>query len=87
MRGIGHARNLAVAASGEAVIEVGGSWGRLAEVAFALRLERPVVSLGHEHAPAGVPAAGTPAEAVERALALLGESRPQPPSSRRRRAR
>src|SRR5215467_14480318 len=36
--GIGHARNLAVAASGDAVIAVGGSWGTTAEVAFALRL-------------------------------------------------
>ena len=39
--GIGHARNLAVAASGDAVIAVGGSYGTLAEMAFALRLGRP----------------------------------------------
>src|SRR5579884_3948178 len=32
--GIGHARNLAVVASGEVVIAVGGSWGTLAEIAF-----------------------------------------------------
>ena len=44
--GIGHARNLAVAASGHAVIAVGGSCGTLAEIAFALRLGRPVVVLG-----------------------------------------
>ena len=43
--GIGHARNLAVAASGDAVIAVGGSWGTLAEIAFAMRLGRPVVVL------------------------------------------
>src|SRR6266516_3815266 len=30
--GIGHARNLAVAASGDAVIAVGGSWGTLTEI-------------------------------------------------------
>ena len=36
--GIGHARNVAVAASGDAVIAIGGSWGTLAEVAFAMRL-------------------------------------------------
>src|SRR3954466_9210353 len=29
--GLGHARNLAVAASGDAVIAIGGSWGTLAE--------------------------------------------------------
>jgi uncharacterized protein (TIGR00725 family) len=33
--GIGHARNLAVAASGEVVIAVGGAWGTLAEIGFA----------------------------------------------------
>ena len=35
--GIGHARNLAVAASGDAVIAIGGSYGTLAEMAFALQ--------------------------------------------------
>jgi uncharacterized protein (TIGR00725 family) len=43
--GIGHARNLAVVASGEAVIAIGGEWGTLAEIGFARRLERPVVTL------------------------------------------
>jgi uncharacterized protein (TIGR00725 family) len=33
--GIGHARNLAVVASGDAVIAVGGAWGTLSEIAFA----------------------------------------------------
>src|SRR5450756_2723090 len=32
--GTGHARNLAVAASGEAVIAVGGSWGTLSAVSY-----------------------------------------------------
>ena len=70
--GIGHARNLAVAATGEGVIAVGGSWGTLAEIAFACRLGRAVVALeGAPDAP-GVPRAGTPAEAVERLLRDLG---------------
>ena len=68
--GIGHARNLAVAASGDAVIAVGGSWGTLAEIAFAVRLGRPVVVLDGPAAE-GVPRASTPAEAVEAALAGL----------------
>ena len=38
--GIGHARNLTVAASGDAVIAVGGSYGTIAEMALALRLVR-----------------------------------------------
>lgn len=69
--GIGHARNLAVAASGEAVIAVGGSWGTLAEIGFAMRLGRSVVVLEGGPAVEGVPRAATPAEAVERALAGL----------------
>ena len=66
--GIGHARNLAVAASGDAVIAVGGSWGTLSEIAFAMRLGRRVVVLDPGLAVDGVPRAATPAEAVELAL-------------------
>ena len=74
--GTGHARNLAVAASGDAMIAIAGEWGTLSEIAFARRLDRPVVTLGSwelegagemRRAP-GVESAGTPAEAVEAAL-------------------
>jgi uncharacterized protein (TIGR00725 family) len=70
--GIGHARNLAVAASGDAVIAVGGSWGTLAEIGFASRLGRPIVVLEPGWEIEGVERAATPAEAVQRVLALLG---------------
>jgi uncharacterized protein (TIGR00725 family) len=70
--GIGHARNLAVAASGEAVIAVGGSWGTLAEIGFAMRLGRAVVVLEGGPAVDGVPRAATPAEAVGLVLSTLG---------------
>jgi uncharacterized protein (TIGR00725 family) len=43
--GTGHARNLAVVASGAAVIAVGGEWGTLSEIAYARKLERPVVAI------------------------------------------
>jgi uncharacterized protein (TIGR00725 family) len=66
--GIGHARNLAVAASGHAVIAVGGSWGTLAEIGFARRLGRPVVVLEPGLDVEGIPRAATPAEAVEQVL-------------------
>jgi uncharacterized protein (TIGR00725 family) len=69
--GIGHARNLAVAASGHAVIAIGGSWGTLAEIAFARRLGRPVVILEPGLEVEGVERAATPAEAVELALAAV----------------
>jgi hypothetical protein len=67
--GIGHARNLAVVASGDAVIAVGGSWGTLAEIAFASRLGRRVVILEPGQAVEGIPRALSPEEAVELALA------------------
>ena len=43
--GIGQARNLAVVASGEAAIAIGGEWGTLAEIAHARNLGRPVIAL------------------------------------------
>ena len=71
--GIGHARNLAVVASGSAVIAVGGSWGTLAEIGFAKRLGRPVVVLEPGWEIEGVERAATPVGAVERALALAAD--------------
>lgn len=68
--GIGHGRNLAVAASGHAVIAVGGKWGTLAEIAFAMVLGRPVVVLDGPVLE-GVPRASSPSEAVELALSAL----------------
>ncbi len=79
--GIGQARNLAVVASADAVIALGGEWGTLSEIAFARRLERPVVTLDSwslsgrgamAEAPGVVPASD-PADAVARALAAAGE--------------
>jgi uncharacterized protein (TIGR00725 family) len=77
--GTGHARNLAVVASADAVIAIAGEWGTLSEIAFARRLGRPVVTLGSwrvagagamEHAP-GVEAADDPGAAVQVALQRL----------------
>ena len=72
--GVGHARNLAVVASGDAVVAVGGRWGTLAEIGFARVLGRPVIVLepGWDVHGEGIVRAATPAEAVELALALSG---------------
>jgi uncharacterized protein (TIGR00725 family) len=69
--GVGHARNLAVVASGDAVIAVGGRWGTLAEIGFAHVLGRPVVILEPGWPLEGVLRAGSPEEAVELALSRL----------------
>lgn len=67
--GIGHARNLAVVGSGDAVIAVGGRYGTLAEIGFALTLGRRVVILEPGWGVEGVLRASTPQEAVDLALA------------------
>jgi uncharacterized protein (TIGR00725 family) len=73
--GVGHARNLAVVASGDAVIAVGGQWGTLAEIGFAHVLGRPVVILEPGWALDGVPRASSPEEAVDLALSSLAISK------------
>jgi uncharacterized protein (TIGR00725 family) len=76
--GIGEARNLAVVASGQAVIAVGGEWGTLAEIAFARKLRRPVVAIrswtlqNRSRTELGIVDAKTPEEAVSTALSAAG---------------
>ena len=72
--GIGHARDRAGAATGDAVIAVGGSYGTTAEMALALRLGRSVVALAGAPAVEGARIASTPAEAVDLALRDLGQA-------------
>jgi uncharacterized protein (TIGR00725 family) len=72
--GIGHGRNLAVVASGDAVIAVGGRYGTLAEIGFALTLGRPVVVLEPGWEVEGTRRAKSPAEAVEFALAAARDT-------------
>jgi uncharacterized protein (TIGR00725 family) len=72
--GTGHARNLAVVASGEAVIAVGGEWGTLSEIAYARKLGRPVVAIqswilrSRAGTDLGIVEAETPEDAVKAAL-------------------
>ena len=69
--GIGHGRNLAVVASGDAGFAVGGSGGPVAAIAVARVLGRPVVILDPGWELEGIERAATPAEAVERVLGLV----------------
>lgn len=80
--GLGEARNLIVVRGGEAVVAVGGSYGTLSEIAFALKSGRPVVGLeswtatASSGAEAEILPANSPEEAVELALTEL-EAREQ----------
>jgi uncharacterized protein (TIGR00725 family) len=77
--GIGYARNMAVVKSAQAVIAIGGSYGTLTEIGFALQSGLPVIGLeswsisrkGKEKSP--ILAVNTPAEAVNLALEMIGE--------------
>jgi uncharacterized protein (TIGR00725 family) len=73
--GIGEARNLAVVASGDAVIAVGGEWGTLSEIAHARKIGRPVVAIrswtlsNRAGTDPGIVEVDTPEDAVREALA------------------
>ena len=43
--GLGEARNVLVARTGDAVIAIGGGWGTLSEVAMARKVGVPVILL------------------------------------------
>lgn len=74
--GLGQARNALVVCAADAVIAVSGGYGTLSEIGLALKMGRPVVGLGtwelhHGAEPvATIVQASTPAEAVEKAVAL-----------------
>lgn len=74
--GIGYARNVIVAKSGQAVIAVGGHYGTLSEIAYALEDGIPVIGLGTwslsqgDNEDSSIVVASSVAEAVEKALAL-----------------
>ena len=79
--GLGHARNVVVVQSSDAVIAIGGSHGTLSEIAVALKAGIPVFGLKTWDI-RGVVACSTPEEAVLKAVRAARQSL----SSRTRRA-
>jgi uncharacterized protein (TIGR00725 family) len=81
--GLGEARNTIVASTARAVVAIGGKYGTLSEIAFALKRGLPVVGvktwgLGLPGSPEGYRSApiiyiDDPVKAARRALALAGE--------------
>ncbi|MFL5799308.1 MAG: TIGR00725 family protein [Actinomycetota bacterium] len=78
--GLGEMRNALIARAADAVIAVGGEYGTLSEVAFALKIGKPVVGLAtwdlvrRGQPVPGIEPAETPAAAVDAALRLALES-------------
>ena len=76
--GMGEARNALVVLCADALVAVGGEFGTLSEIAFALKMGTPVVGLEswrlEREGMVGDPIqrAGTPSEAVARALGAAG---------------
>ncbi len=74
--GVGYARNMAVVKSAQAVIAVGGSYGTLSEISYALKKGTPVIGLntwtlsrnGQERDP--IIRVNTAIEAVDKAIPL-----------------
>ena len=66
--GMGHARNVIIAATAHALIAMSGAHGTLSEIAIGLKLGKRVVSLGRDESPAGVVPASNAREAVRMAL-------------------
>jgi uncharacterized protein (TIGR00725 family) len=74
--GLGQARNIAVVKSAHAVIAVGGEYGTLSEIAFALKSKIPVVGLNtwslrrNQKDDTSIIIAKNPADAVKKAILL-----------------
>ena len=76
---LGHARNVLIAHSADALIAVDGSYGTVSEAAIALKLGKPVIALNVTWDLAGVKRAASPAEAVALAWEAVERDRGQGP--------
>jgi uncharacterized protein (TIGR00725 family) len=65
---LGHARNVVIVQTAQALIAVEGEYGTLSEIAIGLKLGRPVIALESWPGIPGVVYAASPAEAVALAL-------------------
>jgi uncharacterized protein (TIGR00725 family) len=68
---MGHARNVIIAHTAQALIAVEGEYGTLSEMAVALKLGKAVISLGAWESLPGVTCVEDAATAVHKALAAI----------------
>ena len=68
---MGHARNMIIVQSSDAVIAVDGEYGTISEVAIALKEGKPVVAIKPPVELKGVKVAESPEEAVEILASLI----------------
>ena len=72
---LGHARNVLIAHSADALIAVDGSYGTVSEAAIALKLGKPVIALDTTWNLPGLQRAASAAEAVSLAWEALAGRR------------
>ncbi len=65
---LGEARNLAIVRTADGIVALPGAFGTLSEIAFALKYNKPIVTLGSWNVSTEMIVASTPAEAVQRIL-------------------
>lgn len=71
---MGHGRNVIVAGSSDAIIAIGGSYGTLSEIAFALRLNIPIIGINTWDVSPDIKNAETPEMAVRLAIELANST-------------
>ncbi|MBN2227907.1 MAG: TIGR00725 family protein [candidate division Zixibacteria bacterium] len=71
--GIGEARNLVIIKTADAVVALPGKYGTLSEMAFCLKLNKPMVSLSAWNISDDIERYEDPTIAVRRALELAGK--------------
>ncbi|HEU4437575.1 MAG TPA: TIGR00725 family protein [candidate division Zixibacteria bacterium] len=74
--GLGDGRNMLIVQTAQALIALPGEYGTLSEIALALKIGRPVVSLGSWEISPDILKAQTPREAVEKAMKMIDSRRP-----------
>ena len=84
--GMGYARNIIIVRSARAIIAIGGSYGTLSEIAYALNLGVPLIGLGTWDIPrigggeTRMVMVKTPEEAVEEAMKKIPNPKSQIPT-------
>ena len=72
--GMAHGRNIIVVGSSDAIIAIGGSYGTLSEIAFALRLKIPIIGINTWDGSPDIKKAQTPEMAVNLAIKLANSN-------------
>lgn len=73
--GMGIARNVIIARSGDACIAINGRYGTLSEIAYALQLGKPVITLNSWNEIDGTISASSAVEAVQLAVGKINKAK------------